>query len=715
MKVRKKLARAAVSAVVASALLWNGVAVPGLATGTSYAAGAKATDRNKVAVEQPVLDDKKQQDETIRVALFANLGSKSPGRTDAVTLTTTTNLTASMLGASSTNSLNTSSAKFALDQYRVKVMETKDLAAAERALAKVKQSNKAYMLEFKRQGASHYAVYAGGYATEAESAKATARLQADASLKTLLQGNVPTTVGPNYVQTGTYATFEQAAAVQQKLLDQQFDAYVTTIQSAGTLHTAVWVGQTVTEAQLSSIKAGIEQQLSIKATIPQANAALIHATEVNGKQVLQRSHVYGDGKWIIKPANGGTTKVTERFGRTYRGLMEISKHNNELALVNELPLEQYLVSVVGGEVYHTWPAEALKAQAVAARTFALYQNGKFEIANVVDTTLSQAYYGIDKEKPSIQAAVEATAGEVLMHKGKLIEAIFNSNAGGMTAHPSEVWGGNYGYFHAVESPDHVAQKGLKSWYYVAMPNGKVGYVREDTVNKLPQKDLGSLEIAVAVENGTNVRPNPTIQSSVKPVATINKGTQLVILDTVAESNEYTWVRGPYTSAQLTEMIRKVSKVTWKGPLTELEVVKRGPSGRAMEIHANGVPLEVKYPDQFRTVFGSLPSTLFDIEMTSVFKVAGADGKTTTVHGINGQYAVSGTGEGAMPLSKNTIVLDGGGKASVISEEPLFFFHGKGFGHGVGMSQWGSKGLADKGYDYEQILKYYYNNVELVTR
>ncbi len=67
-----------------------------------------------------------------------------------------------------------------------------------------------------------------------------------------------------------------------------------------------------------------------------------------------------------------------------------------LALVNEVPMEQYLYGVVGSELSSGWPTEALKAQAVAARTFAIKQGNKYEIAQVTDTTLDQAYYGYAK-------------------------------------------------------------------------------------------------------------------------------------------------------------------------------------------------------------------------------------------------------------------------------------------------------------------------------
>ncbi|WP_036725677.1 SpoIID/LytB domain-containing protein, partial [Paenibacillus forsythiae] len=121
--------------------------------------------------------------------------------------------------------------------------------------------------------------------------------------------------------------------------------------------------------------------------------------------------VSGGGKFMAAGSSSGI-QLAERSKRTYRGSLELGGSNGSLSVINELPLEQYLYSVVGGEVSSSWPAEALKAQAVAARSYALAQGARFDIANVVDTTLSQVYNGIGTEAASVTSAVDATAGEV---------------------------------------------------------------------------------------------------------------------------------------------------------------------------------------------------------------------------------------------------------------------------------------------------------------
>ncbi|MGV2805255.1 SpoIID/LytB domain-containing protein, partial [Clostridium perfringens] len=186
----------------------------------------------------------------------------------------------------------------------------------------------------------------------------------------------------------------------------------------------------------------------------------------------------GQSVLLVEGSSGAGTNVKERSDRSYRGALEIGQKNGQLYLVNELPFQLYLYSVVGAEVPSTWGVEALKAQAVAARSYALFQGNKFEVAHVVDTTLSQAYYGTAYEYPSIIQAVDATDGEVVMKDGKIVETVFSSNSGGMTADSTEVWGNRNDLFAAVESTgDSSSQAALKSWYHVLLPSGATGYVR----------------------------------------------------------------------------------------------------------------------------------------------------------------------------------------------------------------------------------------------
>ncbi len=139
-------------------------------------------------------------------------------------------------------------------------------------------------------------------------------------------------------------------------------------------------------------------------------------------------------------------------GTHYMGNIEVWKGNDGMYLVNELPMEEYVKDVVSSEVASNWEMEALKAQAVIARTYALYQkrgtaNAYYDITSSV---LHQVYKGSSIDA-RIAYAVMNTEGEVLTYEGKLIEAFYHSTCGGKTEDPAEVFGKSYPYLKSVES------------------------------------------------------------------------------------------------------------------------------------------------------------------------------------------------------------------------------------------------------------------------
>lgn len=166
--------------------------------------------------------------------------------------------------------------------------------------------------------------------------------------------------------------------------------------------------------------------------------------------------VSGSGRFVgvirLAPAEGARLHVGNR---TYRGLIEIrSTSAGRLTVVNELDLEEYLYGVLKMEVDPRWPAEALKAQAVAARTLALYSLGRYqrEGYDVRATTETQVYAGVTAEDPRTTAAVEATRGEIMTFQDRPIFAAFHSDSGGHTESSEHVWGGRYVYLKGVPDP-----------------------------------------------------------------------------------------------------------------------------------------------------------------------------------------------------------------------------------------------------------------------
>jgi stage II sporulation protein D len=137
-------------------------------------------------------------------------------------------------------------------------------------------------------------------------------------------------------------------------------------------------------------------------------------------------------------------------GTHYPGNIEIWKGAGGLFLINELPLEEYIMNVVSAEVGADWDMEALKVQAVISRTYALFQKLQNNNPNydITSSVLHQVYKGTN-ENARISYAVMNTEGEVLTFNGKLIEAFYHSTSGGMTEAPEEVFGKSFPYLRPV--------------------------------------------------------------------------------------------------------------------------------------------------------------------------------------------------------------------------------------------------------------------------
>ena len=169
----------------------------------------------------------------------------------------------------------------------------------------------------------------------------------------------------------------------------------------------------------------------------------------------------------VVPTSAGTRMtVYGPSGRyhAYRGTIVAQPSGGLLYIINVLPIEDYLRGL--GEVPSSWPLEAIKAQIVAARCYALTHMGSTGLYDVDDTTQFQVYRGVDSESGSQNSAVDQTAGQVLMYGGRVIEAFFSASDGGHTANVSDVFGGSlatYPYLTGVVDPwDIVAPR--HTWY-----------------------------------------------------------------------------------------------------------------------------------------------------------------------------------------------------------------------------------------------------------
>lgn len=171
----------------------------------------------------------------------------------------------------------------------------------------------------------------------------------------------------------------------------------------------------------------------------------------------------GSDALVAMPGQGGFVKIARMDGRPlgakgilwhrYRGFLTVRREpDSTLRVINTVPLEPYLYGVLPAEIGTKAPMEAMKAQAVAARTYALKNRGKCvkEGFDLDDTTRCEGYEGVDGETAASNAAVDSTRGQVLTYQGQMIDAPYSTDSGGMTACDDS---GNCPYLQAVQDGD----------------------------------------------------------------------------------------------------------------------------------------------------------------------------------------------------------------------------------------------------------------------
>ncbi|MEM7771721.1 MAG: SpoIID/LytB domain-containing protein [Cyanobacteria bacterium P01_A01_bin.37] len=358
---------------------------------------------------------------------------------------------------------------------------------------------------------------------------------------------------------------------------------------------------TVSEASALELRVAIEEEVqtvqvgaSTKSLLRDGNGRVIAEIPAMGSVLVEsqvsqlKIHQFQGNQFWLEPTESGYVAIGNKW---YRGRTLVVAVGGRLTAVNYVDLEEYLYSVVGGEMPTNWPIEALKAQAVAARTYALYRrqtNGN-SVFDVGDTTTWQVYKGLEEEASTTHIAVRETAGQVLTYNGRIIESVFHSSSGGHTENVEHVWSNPRPYLQGVADFDQNAP--------------------------------------------------------------------------VFQWNEQ------FSAAELQERISGV------GRIVNITPVAWTPRGRVSSVRVVG-------DENTRTLTGNelrrslgLRSTLFSIQ-PEMGRVASTN--------------------------------------NVASFPVAFVINGRGFGHGVGMSQWGAQGMASSGYNYQQILGHYFQNSALAV-
>lgn len=328
--------------------------------------------------------------------------------------------------------------------------------------------------------------------------------------------------------------------------------------------------------------------------------------------------------------------------RRYRGRLQLLVRGGQVQVVNHLGIETYLASVVGSEMPHKWPLPALQAQAVAARTYALRQRGKSGDFDVKATVASQVYRGVESETPSTIEAVESTRSLVLVHAGRLINAVFHSSSGGATEPSGEVWRNQLPYLVSVA--DHDQHSPVHRW------------------NKRFDND------------------------------------------------------------ELRGLFRET------GGVKSLQVLKKSSTGRVRTARVKGPRGSLVLTGRELRKRLGLKSTMVQFELingSSASSTASAQATPQAAPALIGLWQDSASGPDTGSISSGRLVSPPPPplphlNASALQQprpdvrvgEMVLEARGQGFGHGVGMSQWGAHGLALQGADFRQILLHYYRGAEI---
>lgn len=323
-------------------------------------------------------------------------------------------------------------------------------------------------------------------------------------------------------------------------------------------------------------------------------------------------------------------------GRNYRGVIEILPGEGKtISCVNELELEQYLYGVVPMEMPYSWPLEALKAQAVASRTYAMYSLSKWEKKgfDVCATIRDQSYGGYDAEKSLSNKAVDETKNQYISYDGKPIMALYHADSGGVTENGKDVYGIELPYLQSVKDPF--------------------------------EKDS----------------PNST-WSAIFSVKDISEG-----------------------------IARAIESL---GEVQSISVAEKTSSGRVKMLLIQGTSgTKLLSASELRNIL-QLKSTFFDIDSggDTVLNVLSGYAESKNIF-LKGKAVISDKGLNNL-TGKNVVVTSFSSEKSVsfTQEQGDIKFMGRGSGHGLGMSQWGAKGMAEQGYNYVEILQHYYKNVEI---
>ena len=362
--------------------------------------------------------------------------------------------------------------------------------------------------------------------------------------------------------------------------------------------------------------------------------------------------LYESGEDTLGVLPMGRDPVTWFRGSRYRGGFEYTVSGGGLQVVNVVDLEDYVKGVLPSEMSPSWDLEALKAQAVCARTYAVmttkHASDGFDLCA---TTHCQAYSGVSGAEDSTDRAVDETEGECLYYNGELAEAYYHSSDGGATEDAENVWGTEIPYLLGKEDP-YEAQTSIPSYSW------SVSYTWEELTWVLQNSgyDIGDVVDAYVSEY--------TDLGNVYSVTFVDsRGNTLVRTGDNARMAFYSTTLG-----------KNVPSLRFS--------ISGGTGGGGSSVAVN-----------------SASNTLSSLDGAAVISGSGGlsrlDGEHHTAISASGRETVSGGGTSGGHASRDGITVTGTGS-----------------GHNVGMSQYGARAMAEQGCDYIDILEFYFTGIRV---
>ena len=337
----------------------------------------------------------------------------------------------------------------------------------------------------------------------------------------------------------------------------------------------------------------------------------------------------------------------------YSGKLNLYIIDSEILVVNVIGIENYLSSVVGSEMPAKWPIEALKAQAIASRTYAMKQKGN-NLYDIDSTQKNQVYRGLEARTYKTIKAVRSTRSLVLIHKKKLINALFHSSSGGMTENSQDVWQNEYPYLSSVKDFDKN--------------NPKLVWQKKFSNEKLQEffptiGGVNSIEILNITKTGRvkNVKINGDYGSKKLSGNDIRK-----ILNLQSTLMRFKFIEDSKNKANNENSIELPRDKLENKPLTYI----------------------VKPGDNLTDIAATFKVNVYEIITLNEIK----DGSLIN---INQRLLIPQSPENQLIPIKQTLLVSGLGS-----------------GHGVGMSQWGARYMATRGEKAEDILINYYKGVKI---